>query len=60
MHLDGDVTLEAAIRLIKRDTRHYARRQMTWFRGDDRVIWVKTPTEAARRVRSFLGARRKR
>jgi tRNA dimethylallyltransferase len=38
-HLDGEITLERAIELIKRNTRHYAKRQMTWFRKDNRIHW---------------------
>jgi tRNA dimethylallyltransferase len=39
-HLDGELTLDEAIRLIKRDTRHYAKRQYTWFNGQEGVQWV--------------------
>ena len=38
-YLDGEVTLEKAIELIKRNTRRYAKRQLTWFNGDKRIIW---------------------
>jgi tRNA dimethylallyltransferase len=38
-HLGGELTLERAIELIKRNTRHYAKRQMTWFRKDKRIHW---------------------
>jgi tRNA dimethylallyltransferase len=37
--LDGVISLEKAIELIKRNTRHYAKRQMTWFRKDKRIKW---------------------
>ncbi|MDZ7624127.1 MAG: hypothetical protein U5J96_06745 [Ignavibacteriaceae bacterium] len=37
---DGElISLERAIELIKRNTRHYAKRQMTWFRKDERIHW---------------------
>jgi tRNA dimethylallyltransferase len=39
MHLSGEITLERAIELIKRNTRRYAKRQMTWFRRDDKIHW---------------------
>jgi len=39
-HLRGEYPEEEAIRLIKRDTRRFAKRQLSWFRGDERVIWV--------------------
>ena len=39
-YLDGECTLEEAIYVIKRDTRHFAKRQLTWFRRERDVIWV--------------------
>lgn len=38
-HLDGKVSLEKAIELIKKNTRQYAKRQMTWFRRDNEIKW---------------------
>lgn len=40
-YLEGDVSLDRAIELIKRNTRHYAKRQMTWFNADKRIKWYK-------------------
>lgn len=40
-HLDGEISLERAIELIKRNTRHYAKRQMTWFSKDKRIQWFE-------------------
>ena len=39
-YLHGLITKDEAVRILKRDTRHYAKRQLTWFRGDKRVNWV--------------------
>jgi tRNA dimethylallyltransferase len=39
-HLEGELSLDDAVRLIKRDTRHYAKRQYTWFNGQEGVQWV--------------------
>lgn len=39
-YLNQEITLERAIYLIKRDTRHFAKRQLTWFRREKDVIWV--------------------
>ena len=39
-YLEGDCTLEEAIYLLKRDTRHFAKRQLTWFRRERDVIWL--------------------
>ena len=38
-YLDGINSLERSVELIKRNTRHYAKRQMTWFRKDKRINW---------------------
>lgn len=39
-YLEKEISLERAIYLIKRDTRHFAKRQLTWFRRERNVIWV--------------------
>lgn len=39
-YLSGTISLEEAVRIIKRDTRHFAKRQLTWFRREQDVIWV--------------------
>ncbi|MDA8429648.1 MAG: tRNA (adenosine(37)-N6)-dimethylallyltransferase MiaA [Geobacteraceae bacterium] len=44
-HLSGESTLEEAIRLIKRDTRHYAKRQLTWFNADKDILWLEYPAK---------------
>jgi tRNA dimethylallyltransferase len=38
-HLNGEYDLERAIELIKRNTRRFAKRQMTWFRKDEKIEW---------------------
>lgn len=38
--LNGFTTKDETVRILKRDTRHYAKRQLTWFRNDRRVNWV--------------------
>lgn len=40
-YLLGEITLDEAVYLIKRDTRHFAKRQLTWFRREKDVIWVE-------------------
>ena len=40
-YLDGNTTLEEAVYILKRDTRHFAKRQLTWFRREHEVIWVE-------------------
>lgn len=39
--LDGECTLEEAKEIIKRDTRHFAKRQITWFKRERDVIWIE-------------------
>lgn len=39
-YLEGECTLEEAIYLLKRDTRHFAKRQLTWFKREQDVIWL--------------------
>lgn len=39
-YLDGRCTLEEAVYTIKRDTRHFAKRQITWFKRERDVIWI--------------------
>lgn len=40
-HLAGETTLGEAIEIMKMHTRRYAKRQLTWFRGDSRVHWLE-------------------
>ncbi|MCU7490970.1 MAG: tRNA (adenosine(37)-N6)-dimethylallyltransferase MiaA [Ignavibacteria bacterium] len=39
LHLSGEISLERAVELIKRNTRRYAKRQMTWFRRNTQINW---------------------
>ena len=39
-YLDGEITYDEAVYILKRDTRHFAKRQLTWFRRQDDVIWL--------------------
>ena len=43
-YLEGECTLDEALYLLKRDTRHFAKRQLTWFRREKDVIWVDKDT----------------
>lgn len=38
-YLDGQSTLEVAVENIKKNTRHYAKRQLTWFKKDETINW---------------------
>jgi len=59
-YIEGEYSLEEAVRLIKRNTRRYAKRQMTWFRAEPGLRWVditgsREPEEAHERIRGELG-----
>ncbi len=40
-YLEGECTLDEAVCVIKRDTRRFAKRQLTWFRRERDVIWIE-------------------
>lgn len=40
-YLDGNCTLEEAVYTLKRDTRHFAKRQLTWFKREREVCWIE-------------------
>jgi tRNA dimethylallyltransferase len=55
-HIRGQLTLEEALRLMQRDTRNFAKRQMTWFRAEKDIEWFSPRAREAilARVRVFL------
>jgi tRNA dimethylallyltransferase len=44
-YLEGKLRLDEAVELIKRNTRRFAKRQLTWFRADKRIRWVAMSTQ---------------
>jgi tRNA dimethylallyltransferase len=40
-YLEGVIKREELLAFLQRDTRHYAKRQLTWFRKDKRVNWIQ-------------------
>ncbi len=54
LYLENKITLQEAIDLIKKNTRHYARRQITWFKKDKRIHWVATYSQANQLIKNFL------
>ena len=40
-YIDGKVSMDRAVELIQRNTRHYAKRQMTWWRRDSDIRWME-------------------
>jgi tRNA dimethylallyltransferase len=62
-YLAGEYSYEEAVRLLKRDTRHFAKRQMTWFQKEPGIDWIRLeesdiPDHAAKtivtRIKNFL------
>jgi tRNA dimethylallyltransferase len=45
-HRRGEIDREEMVRLFKQNTRHYAKRQLTWFRRDKRIHWIATGSNA--------------
>ncbi len=45
-YLEQETTLEEAVRLLKRDTRHFAKRQLSWFRHMKEINWIEIPEHA--------------
>lgn len=39
-YIDGDITLDEAVEKLKRETRRYAKRQLTWFRRNENINWL--------------------
>lgn len=52
--LEGSSTLERAVEDIKTNTKRYAKRQMTWWRGMDKIAWFSDSKEAFREVEKLL------
>jgi tRNA dimethylallyltransferase len=58
-YVEGRVTWEETVRLFKRDTRRYAKRQFTWFKADSEIHWVEPGQidDMRTRIDSFLTER---
>ncbi len=53
-HLQGEISLDEMIGRIQRNSRHLAKRQLTWFKRDARIKWTTSTDEALDLVRDFL------
>ncbi|HPD60418.1 MAG TPA: tRNA (adenosine(37)-N6)-dimethylallyltransferase MiaA [Thermodesulfobacteriota bacterium] len=57
--LDDKISLEEALRTMKRDTRRFAKRQLTWFRADASIVWIENPlknlNQIEKLINNFLG-----
>ena len=52
--LEGTSTLDNVVEHLKRDTRRYAKRQITWFKRDQEIRWCDTIDEARKEIKDFL------
>ncbi|HAM38398.1 MAG TPA: tRNA (adenosine(37)-N6)-dimethylallyltransferase MiaA [Elusimicrobia bacterium] len=53
-YLTGTHTKETAIELLKQNTRKYAKRQLTWFKKDKRVIWIDACKNPLRKILNYI------
>ena len=44
--LDGEIDMEICVELVKRNTRRYAKRQLTWFRAEKNIHWLNLDVES--------------
>ena len=52
--IDGKLSKKEAISLIKQNTRHYAKRQMTWFKKDSRILWLESKNNPLKNILNYL------
>ena len=56
MYFDGLYTKEFAIAEIKKNTRRFAKRQMTWFRKDSEILWFDYTTDINKFITTIKNA----
>jgi tRNA dimethylallyltransferase len=54
LHLQGKLKKEEMIEKLEKEIEHFAKRQMTWFKRDERIKWITTYQEAKRTAKQFL------
>jgi len=52
--LQNKITYQEMVDKIQIESEHYAKRQMTWFKRDKRIHWVKNRREAEKLIKIFL------
>ena len=50
-YLDGSISIEEAIEKIKKESRNYAKRQITWFKKNQETIWLNGEIERKQNVK---------
>lgn len=53
-HIDGKISYDRAVELIKQHTRQYAKRQMTWFKKDSSIHWVNAAVDPVLQIQKIL------
>ncbi len=53
-YLDKKISLDEAIKKIKQHTRQFAKRQITWFKRDNKIKWISGMDEAAKQIEKFI------
>lgn len=53
-YLEDNLTLEEAVEKTKQSHRNYAKRQLTWLRRNQDVVWIKNSKEAEKKIEDFL------
>jgi len=53
-YLQNKISRQEMAAGLQKDIEHYAKRQLTWFGRDQRIIWIKDKTEAIKKIRAFL------
>jgi tRNA dimethylallyltransferase len=55
-YLQGEIDYDEAVRLVKRDTRRFAKRQLTWWRRDERVHWFRPDLQPPEKILAEMAA----
>ncbi|MBU1083090.1 tRNA (adenosine(37)-N6)-dimethylallyltransferase MiaA [Patescibacteria group bacterium] len=53
-YIKNKITLKAALELMKKDTKHFAKRQLTWFKKNKKIHWIESYPEAESLIQNFL------
>jgi len=53
-YLQNKISRPEMVAGLQKDIEHYAKRQLTWFGRDERIVWIKNKTEAIKKIRAFL------
>ncbi len=53
-YLQNKLSYDEMIAKLQKEIEHYAKRQMTWFKRNHKIIWIKNQSEAQKKIRAFL------